>query len=223
LPKWNLGEASDDFYFWGKIVRSYIGKPSEEYIARIEGGRIPDQWHLEIQPLSFQYAEGGNRTASTNMPPEGQAPRLTSALMGRVEAFEKLGFKLDSEDDFGVLNGHIFHFVNQVRQFGRNSKSDDWPLQFDDAYKAPSNVPTVGGNREAAKDPWAAAAELYDGLKPEETNELKLVMTSDVQEVSNSAEIMDAVNAGTLATALVERDLGTLQRGVFRKADLNGA
>jgi len=220
MPSWNFNQASDTFYYFGKVIRSYAGPASEEYIkASGDRARGTMMWHLEIEPQSFKYAsakegEGnGRRNRSTNLPAPGMAPRKTSALMGRIEAFKQCGFEINNEEDFGIVEGHIFYFADEKRKFDKFEKQDDWPTVLADNYEPPADLPVIGtkdGGGSGGGDPWSDVATLMDGFVVGSSPELKIVMGSGNPNIQGNVEIMTLVQQNKLAETLVEKGKGTI-------------
>lgn len=238
--RWNLKERSEKTEYWGKVKRSYVGPASAEYQAKANG-RAGDQWHLEIEPLwPFVYGNGGVRTRSQNMPMPGQAPSAGSPLTGRVDAFNTIlamnGLhEIESELDFSNIEGHIFFFVDETREFtskGRKSeKKDDWPVAMNDNFTPPS-PPTVleargdGEGSNASRptmgmdDMYAKCVDLLDGKKITPGSELTFILSAGILDIQSNAEIMTLVNLGKLHEKLVEMGRGSFdsKTQVFSKA-----
>ena len=223
MPSYNLANQAEGFTFYGKVVRSYLGPPGEEYI-KASGGRAANtmQWHIEIEPMSFRYASGGVRTKSQNMPAPGMAPQKGSPLIARYEAFKSCGFNMPTEDDFKKIEGHIFFFTDIEKDFGRNKKRDDWPISCQDQYVPPPEVPIIGSaDGGSSVDPWTASADILDGKGL--GNEAVYLLQAGVGAVSGSVEVMTLANGNKLAEALVAKGLVTIADGIISRAKANAS
>lgn len=221
--RFDISKASDDFYYYGRVVKSYVGPASEEYQAK-SNGRAGDQWHLEIEPLSFKYASGNNRVRSVNLPGPGEGVKKTSALFMRYEAFKKLGFDMPTPDKFGMIEGHVFWFKESPVTIGRSTTRNDWPQANADSWKPTGNIPVIGGDRaggtvRSEEDPYQIAAELLDG-NPED--EALMCIAGDVR-IGDVTDILNKADSGELVKELVAKGLVTIEKtdpkkpGVVRK------
>ncbi len=211
---WNLSAPSENkTIFYGRVTKSKVEPASAEYIAA--NGRAGDQWVLELEYLYPFVYEGENRgTRSQNMPRRGQAPRVGTALLGRYEAFKALGYDMPTENDFPLIEGHIFRFEDSERQFGKFSKRDFWPLEVIDNFEAP-DAPEVygqegGGSSGASSvDVWGEAAKALAGSTAGK-QELMAIMKNSRAEVQGNQQVMGLVQKNTLYEELVKKDLITV-------------
>lgn len=225
MARFDFTKASDSVYFYGKVKKSGIEKPTAEYIAG-GGNANRDQWTTEIEPKSYKSANGKNRMSSQNLPGNGQNPRESSGLMEQIKAYSALGFTINTEEDFKIIEGHTFHFENAVRKMGTGKRAAeklaDWPIALADDYVPPpeAELPVWGSadsNGASAVNSWELVASLLDG-KPATTSEMAVTLSSGDTKLSSNEEIMTLVNMGqgNLISALIEKGYLTDEEGVLK-------
>ena len=219
--------------YWGKVVSSKVGRPSDEYLAKMDERRrrtAPDQWQIEIEPLyPFVYENHGTLTRSVNLPVPGTAPSKESGIVMMLSAYKACGFDIQNENDFENIVGHIFYFKREERKEGRTTMTSDWPQVLIDGFVAPAE-PTMIASRDSDSgsngsspgggDPWKVAADVLDGQAVTPGAEIRLVIGSGNPLLNGNQEILTLVQKNGLAGALVEKKLGTLDEKskVFSKA-----
>lgn len=228
MPNWNLDETQEGYYHYGKVLKSYVGPPSEDYI-KAAGARARNlqQWHIVQEVLEIVKADGSivERTTSQNLPDIGSKPQKGSPLVQKIADFTALGFPMHSEEDFPIIEGHIFYFWDMEKEFGTarrsNTKRDDWPVQCADATYTvlPLSERRVIEDRDSnpgstsVANPWDHAATVLSGMAP--GNDVLYIMQDG--KVSGVQDIMNLANSNKLMDELVKRGLGVMEKGRFLK------
>lgn len=228
MPKYNFGSTQDSTLYWGRVVKSYVGPPSEAYVKA--GGR-GDQWHIEVEPLyPFVYEKSadrdGLRKRGQNLPMPGQAPKTGSPIMERITAYRNCGIDIQSDEDFKKLEGHIFYFSGEMRKGKTGNreweKNDDWPMAMNDEFVPPDEPVLIknedsgssGGGSAAPtsmspEDVFSTAAGILNGKAITPGIELTFILGAGKPQLQQNTELMTAMQQNKLHKLLVEKDFGT--------------
>lgn len=238
MPKYSLNERSEgQTKFYGRVIKSGIAAPTEEYI-KAGGSAEGEQWTLEIEPLyPFQYTKteenpNGSTKRSQNMPRPGQGPSKGSPLAMRLDLFTELGFSFNDEEDFAKLEGHIFYFEDEKRDFenrrGTYQKSDAWPKFMVDDFEVPDDVVILpppgqngGGSQRVMSDTevWAEVAKVLDGKDAKTASKVLMALVgSGNEQIQGNKDIINLAQAkvdkdseytSKVIEELVKKELGT--------------
>ena len=134
-----------------RVKSSRFGLPRPEYLAK--GGPNVLQWHLELEPLSFKYDDGGNDTRAVNLfaseenyaryqetPDSNLMVGKRSPLFILGTAFKDAGCPVTS--DPSVIEGLIFEF-ELVQTGGKDGKWMQLPRKLLAEYTPPADIRTI--------------------------------------------------------------------------------
>jgi len=166
-----------------RVKSSRFAPPRPEYMAK--GGPNVLQWHLELEPLSFKYDDGGNDTRAVNLfanednyaryqeTPDGNlmvGKRSPLFILGT--AFKEAGCPVTS--DPSVVEGLIFE-CELVQTGGKDGKWMQLPRKLLAEYTPPADIriiPHFGKRDSEGATPLGDGAGTVSTLTEEQAIDL---------------------------------------------------